>query len=237
MNVAVLAEAELDRLAELLDAVSGGKGMNLEQADGYLAALLCTPTLVPLDQFLPPLFGAATMDELAFNNQEQAQETIALLMRHRNFIAATLMRSLTDRESIYEPLLLEDEDGVLRANDWAIAFLRGTKWDRQAWADLLGNEQQGGALIALFALAHEHEHDPDPSMRPGPVDQDRRDTLLAHMTAGLVKAYAWFEPQRRALAASHTAPQRPVRAGPKVGRNEPCPCGSGRKYKHCHGAA
>ena len=27
-----------------------------------------------------------------------------------------------------------------------------------------------------------------------------------------------------------------VRAVPKVGRNEPCPCGSGRKYKHCHGA-
>jgi preprotein translocase subunit SecA len=27
-----------------------------------------------------------------------------------------------------------------------------------------------------------------------------------------------------------------VRAMPKVGRNEPCPCGSGRKFKHCHGA-
>ena len=26
-----------------------------------------------------------------------------------------------------------------------------------------------------------------------------------------------------------------VRAEPKVGRNEPCPCGSGKKYKHCHG--
>lgn len=26
-----------------------------------------------------------------------------------------------------------------------------------------------------------------------------------------------------------------VRAGPKIGRNDPCPCGSGRKYKHCHG--
>ena len=26
------------------------------------------------------------------------------------------------------------------------------------------------------------------------------------------------------------------RAAPKVGRNEPCPCGSGRKFKHCHGA-
>ncbi len=29
--------------------------------------------------------------------------------------------------------------------------------------------------------------------------------------------------------------QQPAEAGPKVGRNEPCPCGSGKKYKHCHG--
>jgi preprotein translocase subunit SecA len=34
-----------------------------------------------------------------------------------------------------------------------------------------------------------------------------------------------------------SAPVAPfVRPVPKVGRNEPCPCGSGRKYKHCHGA-
>lgn len=30
-------------------------------------------------------------------------------------------------------------------------------------------------------------------------------------------------------------PQAPVRQGPKVGRNDPCPCGSGKKYKQCHG--
>jgi uncharacterized protein YecA (UPF0149 family) len=29
----------------------------------------------------------------------------------------------------------------------------------------------------------------------------------------------------------------PVKAIPKVGRNDPCPCGSGKKYKKCHGAA
>jgi len=27
----------------------------------------------------------------------------------------------------------------------------------------------------------------------------------------------------------------PVTVGPKIGRNDPCPCGSGKKYKHCHG--
>ncbi|MBL8398077.1 MAG: preprotein translocase subunit SecA [Candidatus Accumulibacter sp.] len=31
------------------------------------------------------------------------------------------------------------------------------------------------------------------------------------------------------------SPQKPLPAGPKVGRNDPCPCGSGRKYKQCHG--
>ena len=30
---------------------------------------------------------------------------------------------------------------------------------------------------------------------------------------------------------------RPVQTGQKVGRNDPCPCGSGKKYKKCHGAA
>jgi len=37
-------------------------------------------------------------------------------------------------------------------------------------------------------------------------------------------------------AAQAEAP-KPVRAGAKVGRNEPCPCGSGKKYKKCHGAS
>jgi preprotein translocase subunit SecA len=30
-------------------------------------------------------------------------------------------------------------------------------------------------------------------------------------------------------------PTQPIRVEQKVGRNDPCPCGSGKKYKHCHG--
>jgi len=42
------------------------------------------------------------------------------------------------------------------------------------------------------------------------------------------------EMQYQAGAAQAEAP-KPVRAGAKVGRNDPCPCGSGKKYKKCHG--
>ena len=36
--------------------------------------------------------------------------------------------------------------------------------------------------------------------------------------------------------APSNAPKVPVKVGPKIGRNDPCPCGSGKKYKNCHGA-
>jgi preprotein translocase subunit SecA len=38
-----------------------------------------------------------------------------------------------------------------------------------------------------------------------------------------------------AAAAAVAEKAKPVRTGPKVGRNDPCPCGSGKKYKHCCG--
>jgi len=51
--------------------------------------------------------------------------------------------------------------------------------------------------------------------------------------------FSSFDKQRaEAMAASHRGEEAPkpyVRSGRKIGRNEPCPCGSGRKYKHCCG--
>jgi preprotein translocase subunit SecA len=48
-------------------------------------------------------------------------------------------------------------------------------------------------------------------------------------------------PPRAAAGASRVAQRAAVqpvrREGPKVGRNDPCPCGSGQKFKKCHGAA
>ena len=229
-----LADVEIDRLTELIAAASGGKGMSVEWIDGYLAAILCTPTLVRLDDYLPPIFGVVSMDELEFEGQDQAQETIALLMRQQNVIASALSKSRTDPESLHWPILLEDDDGFAPGNEWAQGFVRGTAFDRADWAALLGDEQRGGAILPMYCLAY--EHDPDPAMRPAPIDEGKRDDLHVYMTAGLVKAYAYFAPARRAAATAAGRARTIVRDTPKVGRNEPCPCGSGRKYKHCHGS-
>ena len=43
------------------------------------------------------------------------------------------------------------------------------------------------------------------------------------------------QPPRGPMPPQQLPPQQPVRAAPKVGRNQPCPCGSGKKFKNCHG--
>ncbi|MDE6558508.1 MAG: SEC-C domain-containing protein [Muribaculaceae bacterium] len=51
-------------------------------------------------------------------------------------------------------------------------------------------------------------------------------------------AYPGESAQRRAAqnaGRSYNPPAQPVKADPKIGRNDPCPCGSGKKYKNCHG--
>ena len=47
--------------------------------------------------------------------------------------------------------------------------------------------------------------------------------------------HADYDEALGASADRAAAALAPVHAGPKVGRNDPCPCGSGKKYKHCHG--
>jgi preprotein translocase subunit SecA len=59
------------------------------------------------------------------------------------------------------------------------------------------------------------------------------DEALAEATADASSGRAAAGVAGEAGAAVATAPF--VRAGQKVGRNDPCPCGSGKKYKHCHG--
>ncbi|HUQ97585.1 MAG TPA: SEC-C metal-binding domain-containing protein, partial [Chitinophagaceae bacterium] len=44
----------------------------------------------------------------------------------------------------------------------------------------------------------------------------------------------YFDPSGNA-AGNVAVKQEPVKVGPKIGRNDPCPCGSGKKYKNCHG--
>jgi len=68
-----------------------------------------------------------------------------------------------------------------------------------------------------------------PGRRMMPSQPAKRQRLVATKEAAPTAVGGSAEPERPAVV-------QPVRVGPKVGRNDPCPCGSGKKYKNCHGA-
>jgi uncharacterized protein len=224
-----LTDSELDRLGDFLIACEGDSAMNLEELDGFFAALIAGPEAVMPSEYLPEILGGDLSKASVFTSPEEADEIMSLMMRHWNSIAETLLKG-----EVYIPLLLEDEDGVAHGNDWARGFMRGMHMRHDGWARLIEDEEHGGCLLPMMILYH--EHDEDPEMRPEPISPEKRETIIVHMAAGLMGAYRYFrEGRRRNVAATFNS--EPRSSASKVGRNDPCPCGSGKKYKKCCGGA
>ncbi|MCB1986383.1 MAG: UPF0149 family protein [Burkholderiales bacterium] len=227
-----MAEAEYDQLSALLDRFKQEKAMNLEMLDGFFSALHCSPETTQPSAYLPELWGGGELlDEEDFESDQQANTFMELVMRFWNDVLSRL-----ESEEVFLPILLSDESGKLfSGNDWAKGFMRGTEFNYSDWLDLMQNDEHGGLFVTIFALCH--EHDPDPDMRPykEPVSEALREKLLIGLSAGVMHTYRYFEPHRKMAArlAKHEKTFRRERT--KVGRNDPCPCGSGKKYKKCCG--
>lgn len=223
-----LTEVELDHLGQFLKNCKGGKAMNIEELDGFFSALIVGSEIVAPSEYMREVFGSETPETYQFESLEEANEILGLMMRHWNDIAGTLSKG-----EIYVPLLLLDENGVEHGNDWAHGFIRGTRLRHDSWAELLADDDHGGWMIPMLMLYH--EHDEDPAMRPNPIGPEQREKVIESMVAGLVGAYRYF----RQHGQSHVSTRgpEPRHANVKIGRNDPCPCGSGKKYKRCCGGA
>ncbi len=225
-----LADKELDRLEELLSRSDSEYAMNLEQVDGFFAALVCGPEIVLPSEYLPEIWGLESDDAAApFDNIQELGECLDLLLRHWNNIAETLSSG-----EMFLPVLLQDDDVLAHANDWAQGFMLGIGMRSEAWQELFDDQEHQGLLLAILILAN--EHNPDPKMRPyqKPVSTELREELIAGAAASVKFIDDYFAPHRRTAAMAHDAiPGRAKQS--KIGRNEPCPCGSGKKYKRCCG--
>jgi uncharacterized protein len=103
---------------------------------------------------------------------------------------------------------------------------------RRSWAAMMTDESEG-QLLTIPRVAGEME----PGWPETPISDELRDRLESMMGAGAGRAYHRFAAQRRETARLAREARTVRREEPKVGRNDPCPCGSGRKYKQCCGAA
>ncbi len=145
-----------------------------------------------------------------FESEAQVHEVMGLIQRHWNAIAARTAATAL-------PVMwLEPSDEDPPGTRWACGFARGVDLRAQSWVAIA--EDEGVALSLECILALESRA----------LASWERDELL-HTLGNHFSTLAEFWRERRTpRAAARTR---------KVGRNEPCPCGSGKKWKKCCGAA
>ncbi|MCD9027491.1 UPF0149 family protein [Luteimonas sp. BDR2-5] len=251
-----LDEQDVAALEALLAPRIGQGGMPLETLDGFFSALIVGPgELVMPREYLPYVFGEVP----AWADQRQASEEMGLLTKLWNHIAWRVVQPLPYEDELpapdasddgFElmPLIALPDTGDEDGDDadpfdaippdfpvgalWAGGFLHGMSLRGDAWEAWMATDDDLCAdvadLVRLSATddAHADELGIPPQDR---LDLDARWDLLTSVPGLLLD----LNETRLAERVVRT----PVRRAPAPGRNDPCPCGSGRKWKKCCGAS
>jgi uncharacterized protein len=233
-----LTDTELDELADLLEATPEPLApLDVLMLDGYLAGGLVQPRALAIDEWLPPVFDFERRALPAHADPAWLARCQALIERRRDALNAGI-----SEDGWFDPLVVDVERAppaseydavqspVSRAlMPWAAGF---------QWAQICFTELENSADDAIGAvLARIYRH------LPPQDDADRqlvatleREQPLADLDAGIEDLVTATVELWDLTAKARFAVATVRRDAPKVGRNEPCPCGSGKKFKSCHGA-
>lgn len=226
-----MSETKLGRLDDLLSSTNR---YSLETLDGLFSAALVGPAEVDVEACVAVLeLGGAT----PWASDAERDEALGLLQEFWQVIAARVAADpvALGEESlpfIDSPEEFDDIDDISTytgdfpiASDWAVGFRFalnewGEEWD--AWLD----ESLYPFIGMLMTLsADQTEPTPDQPALPLPSFEERMG-LLNEIPFQLAKLYRRRHPQ-------HGRTMR--RDASKIGRNDPCSCGSGKKFKKCCG--
>jgi uncharacterized protein len=205
----------------------GEQAMLLEELDGFIAGLLVCPELIMPGDWLPLVWNEDSADQQpVFEDLDHANRVLGLVMDHYNDIARTLM----ERPDRYSPLFsMDTRNGDILWELWIEGFEKAVALRPAAWTKLLDADvDTAAAMSGMLLLA---------DIARGEKGVDDRDTILAAASDKIADWVVILNEWRlvNTRPVQDTDPRVVTVPRKKVGRNEPCPCGSGKKYKKCCG--
>ena len=229
-----LSDEELDELDAFMTSESlSEEAMDLSTLDGFFAAIALNPEFILPSQWLPWVWDMEAGEETpAFESAAQAERINDLLLRHYNSVQDMI------GDGRFAPLMytLQQEDGseFYDAEGWSMGFMLGVSLFQDVWLPIF--EEYPEWLAPMRLLGTEEGWEQLEEMHLDGADQRPAIRAAYDSIPEMIEAiYLHFLPQREAAARERvTTTLR--RAGDKVGRNDPCPCGSGKKFKKCCGA-
>lgn len=225
-----LSEEEFEELDQFLLYLDVEEGMTLDMLDGFLHAIAIGPETVMPSQWLPKVWGREDGGMMPpADDIDQVNRLVGLVMRHFN----SIVFGFGQRPQFVEPLRSTVQYASAGEFDdaemWAHGFCEGINLNRAAWQPLL-NDPQGKRWYEPIGLLGEDDFSPDQDALTRTPEQ--RQVLAQKIEDCLKQIHAFWLPLRHAINER----QQAQRLSNKVGRNEPCPCGSGKKFKKCCGA-
>jgi uncharacterized protein len=226
--------------------------------EGFLAAVVCCRDPISDEEALDHLLPEFEDETPLFVDAEQKTQFMALWKRRRAEITASLQ---TEVESLADDRAFSPE-----VMDTAGALLALPEQERQAWYDAQGEDQQVPSYAQVWAMGFMAAVETWPEAWATPRDPEVAqwfDEALEKITAlteddtyppvanlfeeesppsvsqERMNAFGlalWAVYDLHQIARSLGPRTMPVVRGEKLGRNDPCWCGSGQKFKKCHGA-
>lgn len=228
-----LSEVEINELDRFLASeATSDETMMVDALDGYLTALALGPVDVPLADWLPGVWGPDETHAPRFQSVEQEARIVALIERHAAGLRWALDFDPDGLDSIFDTVSYQDKSReYLDGEMWAYGFLEGIALAREAWQPLFDDAAAMDALMPIYILGAD---DPTPEQKALSNTPAQREQLTEQFAASIGALWRFWHPDHVAKVEALSVPVK--RADPKVGRNDPCPCGSGKKWKKCCGA-
>lgn len=230
-----LEAGEMDELDNfLLSDATSDNTMMLDCLDGYLTAIICGPASIKTSEWLPGVWGPSSQDEPAFDTYEQAERILELILQQRNGIIDSLQHDPDQFEPVFDSVVYEgDTQEYLDGEMWAHGFMRGIALRKDDWKPFLDDPACIALLHPIHLLGAEEISEDEEKLVESP---EQREELTMQIAASVAAIYRYWLPHRKE-PVEHTLTSTFQREQPKTGRNDPCPCGSGKKFKKCCGAA
>jgi uncharacterized protein len=231
-----LTDAEIHEIDELLALVPEPyETLDAVILDGYLCGVLVQPVQLTPEQWLPPIFGTEGIPEVGPKwSQKQHDRLVQLIQRRYDELLHGILE-----DGWFDPLvpLVEDEDGKVLTGKDAFEgigyWVAGFEWALANFPQL--EEAALSGVPDLLDSLWRHLPDQDDTQKAMTKALDEEHPLKNMDEAIEALVFDVVDLAGIGIAERHKV-QQVVRDQPKTGRNDPCPCGSGKKYKNCHGA-
>lgn len=225
-------------LSRFLNAPERPEGtLNYNEARGFIFAIACSPELIRPSEWLPMIFNDQDADYASMEEAESVLQALIDLSNEVNFSVVRGDIALPDDISMSSPAM-KNVGEAAALGQWSRGFFMAHDWLVELWHHYTPealDEELGSSLMVLSffssrelaeAFYRETNHSSGRSL-------DEFADLLLGMFEAAMRSYAHLGRSIQDALEDEAMPQVPVKKAETIGRNDPCPCGSGKKYKKC----